>query len=176
MPIAFRTSHFVLASLIVVGTAQSQTAKKVAPVAAPSAAATVAPVEKSVPFRAIATFSDGTSIQSEFHEVKSPRDAASGMATGKRQYQPILIRKTIDKASPMFAKAMASKVVVHDIVVMATNGNKIELKNVMIESIEPVPGLKGVEEMRVSFTGAAVNGAVPKTMAVDDWMQQKRTP
>ena len=31
------------------------------------------------------------------HEVKSPRDAASGLATGKRQHSPLTIRKRIDK-------------------------------------------------------------------------------
>ena len=34
------------------------------------------------------------------HEVISPRDAASGLPTGKRQHKPITIVKPIDKASP----------------------------------------------------------------------------
>ena len=34
------------------------------------------------------------------------REAGSGMATGRRQYQPLLIRKRIDKASPLLAKAL----------------------------------------------------------------------
>jgi hypothetical protein len=49
------------------------------------------------------------------HTVISPRDAASGlatgrreagsgMATGRRQYEPLLIRKRIDKATPLLAK------------------------------------------------------------------------
>ena len=38
--------------------------------------------------------------------VTSAREAASGMATGRRQHEPITIRKRIDKASPLLAKAL----------------------------------------------------------------------
>lgn len=34
------------------------------------------------------------------HSVVSPRDAASGLATGKRQHKPMSISKTMDKSSP----------------------------------------------------------------------------
>jgi type VI secretion system secreted protein Hcp len=34
------------------------------------------------------------------HEVVSPRDAASGLPTGKRQHKPVRIVKAIDKATP----------------------------------------------------------------------------
>ncbi len=35
------------------------------------------------------------------HEVTSPRDAASGLPTGKRQHHPFVITKEIDKATPL---------------------------------------------------------------------------
>jgi type VI secretion system secreted protein Hcp len=34
------------------------------------------------------------------HEVVSPRDAASGLPTGKRLHKPFIITKELDKASP----------------------------------------------------------------------------
>jgi len=34
------------------------------------------------------------------HSVTSPRDAASGLATGKRQHKPMTITKELDKSSP----------------------------------------------------------------------------
>lgn len=40
------------------------------------------------------------------YDVKSPRDVATGQLTGRRQYQPIIIRKTLDKATPLLMKAM----------------------------------------------------------------------
>ena len=40
------------------------------------------------------------------HTVVSPRDAASGLATGHRQHQPVVITKEIDAASPDLWRAM----------------------------------------------------------------------
>lgn len=34
------------------------------------------------------------------HSVVSPRDAASGLATGKRMHKPMVITKSLDKSSP----------------------------------------------------------------------------
>lgn len=38
--------------------------------------------------------------------VVTAREAGTGMATGRRQYAPLLIRKRIDKASPLLMKAL----------------------------------------------------------------------
>jgi type VI secretion system secreted protein Hcp len=35
------------------------------------------------------------------HEIVSPRDAASGLPTGKRMHKPIVIGKEIDKSTPI---------------------------------------------------------------------------
>jgi len=35
------------------------------------------------------------------HDIKSPRDAASGLPTGKRQHGPLTIIKEVDKSSPL---------------------------------------------------------------------------
>ena len=42
------------------------------------------------------------------HEVESPRDAASGLPTGKRQHHPITIVKAIDISTPLLAQALVS--------------------------------------------------------------------
>lgn len=44
--------------------------------------------------------------------VMTAREAGSGMATGRRQYQPLLIRKRIDKSSPLLMKALTENAVV----------------------------------------------------------------
>jgi type VI secretion system secreted protein Hcp len=48
------------------------------------------------------------SIECLYYEqaVSTAREAASGMATGRRQYQPLLVRKRIDKSSPLILKAL----------------------------------------------------------------------
>ena len=38
----------------------------------------------------------------------APRDAASGLATGRRMHKPFTITKEVDKASPLLMKACAS--------------------------------------------------------------------
>ncbi len=42
------------------------------------------------------------------HSVISPRDAASGLPTGKRQHKPFVLTKLIDKASPLLFQAFTT--------------------------------------------------------------------
>jgi type VI secretion system secreted protein Hcp len=42
------------------------------------------------------------------HEVTSPRDAASGLPTGKRQHHPFVITKELDKATPLLFNALVN--------------------------------------------------------------------
>jgi type VI secretion system secreted protein Hcp len=54
------------------------------------------------------------SIECVYYEqgVITAREAGSGLATGRRQYQPLLIRKRIDKSSPLLMKALTENQVV----------------------------------------------------------------
>ena len=47
--------------------------------------------------------------------VKTAREAGSGMATGRRQYEPLLIRKRIDKSSPLLARSLCNNEVIQGI-------------------------------------------------------------
>jgi type VI secretion system secreted protein Hcp len=42
------------------------------------------------------------------HEVVSPRDAASGLPTGKRQHKPFVITKEVDISSPLLYSALVN--------------------------------------------------------------------
>lgn len=42
------------------------------------------------------------------HEVVSPRDAASGLPTGKRQHKPFTIVTPLDKSTPLLFNALAT--------------------------------------------------------------------
>lgn len=46
------------------------------------------------------------------HAVKTAREAGSGMATGRRVYEPLIIRKRIDKSSPLIFKALCENQVI----------------------------------------------------------------
>jgi type VI secretion system secreted protein Hcp len=54
------------------------------------------------------------SIECVYYEqaVSTAREAGSGMATGRRRYEPIHIRNRIDKSTPLIYKAMAENQVV----------------------------------------------------------------
>jgi len=71
---------------------------------------------------------DGSCTISFEQEIVSPRDAASGLPTGKRQHKPFVITKELDKSSPILAKGgsgMGSgKVSVSDLSVMITIGGQ----------------------------------------------------
>lgn len=42
------------------------------------------------------------------HEIISPRDATSGLATGKRQHKPFTITKELDKSTPLLFSALVN--------------------------------------------------------------------
>ena len=45
-------------------------------------------------------------------QVATARDASSGLSTGRRQYQPIVIRKRVDKSTPLLVKGLVMNQVV----------------------------------------------------------------
>ncbi len=47
--------------------------------------------------------------------VRTAREKGSGMATGRRTYEPIVIRKRIDKSSPLLAKALCNNEVIEGV-------------------------------------------------------------
>ncbi len=49
------------------------------------------------------------------HSIVSPRDAASGLATGKRQHKPFVITKEVDQSSPLLHQALTSNEVLKDV-------------------------------------------------------------
>jgi type VI secretion system secreted protein Hcp len=54
------------------------------------------------------------SIECVYYEqgVITAREAGSSLATGRRQYQPLLIRKRIDKSTPLLMKALTENQVI----------------------------------------------------------------
>jgi len=57
------------------------------------------------------------SIECVFFEssVRTAREAGSGMATGRRSYEPLVIRKRIDKSTPLIYKALVRNEVIDGI-------------------------------------------------------------
>ena len=72
---------------------------------------------------------DGTCSITFEQEILSPRDAASGLPTGKRQHKPFVITKELDKSSPVLAKGVSGgmgsgKASMSDLSVMVNIGGR----------------------------------------------------
>jgi len=121
------------------------------------------------------------------HEVVSPRDAASGLPTGKRMHKPITITKEIDKASPIlfniminnenitefeldFWRPSAQGAEAHFYTVKLTNANICQMHEYMLDNKVP-ENMKFPPMETVSFTYQKiewtwVDGGIT---ANDDW-------
>jgi type VI secretion system secreted protein Hcp len=74
-------------------------------------------------------------------ETTSPRDAATGMASGKRQHKPITITKEWDASSPQLFRAIVTNEV---------------LKTILFEFVRTDPGGKEHVHYTIKLTNAAV--------------------
>jgi len=125
-------------------------------------------------------------------EVASPRDAASGLASGRRQYKPLIITKEMGAASPQFLTALTTneplKTVTLDFYKTNQNGEEyiyytIKLTNAIVAGIrQHTPDAAGaggdkhpsaggsaqLEEISLSFQKIEVESKDGKTMAIDD--------
>jgi type VI secretion system secreted protein Hcp len=54
------------------------------------------------------TREDSIGVIAVSHQIVSPRDAASGMPTGKRMHKPFVITKELDKATPKLYQALVN--------------------------------------------------------------------
>ncbi len=76
------------------------------------------------------------------HSIKSPRDSASGLATGKRMHKPMTITKSLDKSSPqlfsLVVSETGSQVVIQSSqevsapVVAPVSGGKVNVQDISI--------------------------------------------
>jgi type VI secretion system secreted protein Hcp len=116
-----------------------------------------------------------------------PRDAATGLATGKRQYAPIVITKEWDAASPqMFQAASTNEVLPQVELEFSKTGptgvesvvQTVTLTNATISAMkqyigfpdagEP-PSPHALEDVSFTFQKIEITNAEGKTTAVDDW-------
>lgn len=112
--------------------------------------------------------------------TKSAREAASGQATGKRQYEPIMFRKRIDKSSPLLAKALAENQTIEVLkfaVGKPMKGGKFKVKEIvtlvnpkLTKITKGEPGSRYAEYEEIAFTFSSIKRqTVNKIMSDDDW-------
>jgi type VI secretion system secreted protein Hcp len=125
------------------------------------------------------------------YTVKSPRDAASGQASGKRQHQPIKFTKEWGAASPQLFQALCTNEVLKSVLFefMRTNDQgaeesyqTVKLTNASVAEIHQYTAPAGeagqaardtheLEDISVTFAKIEIENVAGKTMATDDWKQ-----
>jgi type VI secretion system Hcp family effector len=83
-------------------------------------------------------------------KVTAPRDAATGLATGRRMHKPFTITKEVDSASPLLMKACASGQHFPEVDVDLASGEHYKLTDVVVSSDTKSAGDRPVET--ISFT------------------------
>jgi type VI secretion system secreted protein Hcp len=121
------------------------------------------------------------------YEVTSPRDLATGQASGKRMHKPFTITKEWGAASPQLLRACATNEVLNMVLLeffhtTATGEERlhhtIKLTNASISNLkqyvaDPVMAAEydaaELEEISFTYQRITFEDKVGKTTAVDDW-------
>ena len=129
------------------------------------------------------------------YEVKSPRDAATGSPSGKRQHSPVKIVKAVGAASPQIFQALVTNEVLKEVTFDFTKANAngeeyvyyhIKLTNASVASVhlftkDDLSTAGGssskqssslpmeLEEVSFVFQKIEVESKDGKTMGMDDW-------
>lgn len=121
------------------------------------------------------------------HSIVSPRDPASGLPTGKRQHEPLVITKEIDQASPILHQVQGSNETITEFALdfysvnrtgIETNTYSIALVNAGIAGFRTVmpnvrdPALMKLETYEeIGFTYQKITWTWndPGVSAQDDW-------
>jgi type VI secretion system secreted protein Hcp len=112
------------------------------------------------------------------HEIISPRDAASGLPSGKRQHKPFTITKQVDSASPvLFEAAIKGDPLAVEVTSFERTGARwrpfrtVRLENAFVGSIGPQSSVddRPTEEVAFYYNKIAFSYAQTGTTVEDFW-------
>ncbi len=104
------------------------------------------------------------------HAIVSPRDAASGLPTGKRQHKPLTITKELDKSTPLLLRALVTNENLSAVTFTLTrNGSPyttVKLTNASVASRTQTGGVEELEFTYQKIEWTWIDGGIS---AQDDW-------
>src|SRR6266545_4993 len=104
------------------------------------------------------------------HEIVSPRDAASGLPTGKRQHKPFVITKELDKSTPLLYNALVTNENLTSVVFSYFRGGTafmtVKLTNASISDVKQVGKYEEIAFTYQKIEWTWVDGGIT---AMDDW-------
>jgi type VI secretion system secreted protein Hcp len=122
------------------------------------------------------------------YEVQSPRDQATGQASGKRQHKPIVLTKEWGASTPQIFQALVTNEVLKSVLFeffhTTTEGveevyHTVKLTNATISELRQRSGavpqddqkdLRNVEDVSFTFAKIEIENKPGKTAASDDWL------
>ena len=122
------------------------------------------------------------------HEIVSPRDAVSGLATGKRQHKPLVVTKELDRASPALRQVLTTNETLTSVDLMFYRPDRtgiesqyltIRLSNAAIASIAMVmpnnkhadlASLETFEDVTFTYQKIEWTWTETGTTVADDWL------
>jgi type VI secretion system secreted protein Hcp len=122
-------------------------------------------------------------------EVASPRDAATGQASGKRIHSPIMFTKQWGAASPQLFQATVTNEVLKSVLFEFVGADKagkelvfetVKLTNATIADLkrtldEHTPeGTRGIDQVALVFQKIEITDTSSKTTVSDDWQLSSR--
>jgi type VI secretion system secreted protein Hcp len=106
------------------------------------------------------------------HAITSPRDAASGQASGKRMHKPFVITKELDKSTPMFLQKIITNATLAVVTFNFTRGTSttpyltVKLTNAQVASRTQTGATEEISFTYQKIEWTWVDGGIT---AVDDW-------
>lgn len=120
----------------------------------------------------------GTGID---YEVAVPRDAASGLPTGRRRHSPVTVTMPWSAASPvLFEVAVTNEVltkVVFEVPAMHADGTEMITERITLTDgtvsdfrhvLDPTEGT-GVDRVAFTFRRISIEDLIARTSGIDDW-------
>lgn len=128
----------------------------------------------------IANQKDKSPVWGMTHSITSPRDLASGQASGKRQHGPLTVTKAWGAATPQFFQALVTNEVLKSVLIehyqtspegLEEIRGTIKLVNATVSNISRSSGTDAgiVEAISFTYQRIELEDVPGKTMAVDDW-------
>lgn len=99
-------------------------------------------------------------------------DAASAQPVGKRMHTPVMIRRTVDSASPALMRACASGQHFPTVEIDYVRGDEVIKKMVLTDVVLSSGGGQG-EQIQFTFQKIELRNKQGGIMASDDWLQAR---
>jgi type VI secretion system Hcp family effector len=150
--------------------------------------ATFGPDAKGTRYRAESVksgFTDKTEVIDFTMKVKSPREASTGAAYGRRQYDAIQFTKEIGASSPQLFSALVGNTTITNVIFEFYRPDnvykqpeiylKVELQNVTVSEIGYITvNGKEAEQVSLVFSKIIITDPKGKTSGEDNWQQGNR--